>query len=143
MIDFRELSPLVSIIVPAYNYGSLISQTLDSLLNQSYKNWECWVVDDGSTDNTSEVVEGYCNSDPRFKYLSQTNRGPGVARNDGIKRSRGSYIQFLDADDLLEERKIEHHVVFLEENPEVDLVYSGVRYFKTGFPDERRYSMLE
>src|SRR5215831_15925290 len=112
MTDINDVPPLVSVIVPAYNYGSLIGETLDSLRNQTYNNWECWVIDDGSTDNTSEVVRVYCKSDPRIKYLPQMNSGPSVARNNGIRHSRGSYLQFLDADDLLEKRKIEHHVRF-------------------------------
>jgi glycosyltransferase involved in cell wall biosynthesis len=135
--------PLVSVIVPAFNYGPLIGQTLESLLNQTYSNWECLVIDDGSMDNTPHIVRSYCTSEPRIKYYYQSNSGLSSARNTGIKYSKGRYIQFLDADDLLEKRKLEHHVRYLENNREVEIVYGGVRYFKTESPDERKYSMFK
>lgn len=135
-----KTTPLVTIIIPSYNYGHFISQTLDSLLAQSYQNWECIIVDDGSTDNTIDVVALYQSRDRRFKNIRQENQGPSSARNTGIKNISGKYIQFLDADDLLERRKLEHHVWYMEDNPEVDLVYGSARYFRIDNPDERRYS---
>src|SRR5215813_13069315 len=139
--------PLVSVIVPTYNYGHLISETLTCLQSQSYENWEGIIVDDGSTDNTAAVVEAAAASDPRIRYFKQENQRQGAARNLGIKQSRGNYLQFLDSDDLLERKKLELHVRFLEGHPEVDIVYSGVRYFSTDNPDERlvsrRYSMWD
>lgn len=74
----------VSVIVPSYNYGHLISETLDSVLNQTYKDWECIVVDDGSTDNTRQIVEKYVRSDDRFKHIYQNNKGLAGARDSGI-----------------------------------------------------------
>ena len=135
--------PQVSVIVPTYNYSTVIGQTLDSLLAQTYRDWECWVIDDGSTDNTREVVKRYCESDLRIRYCVQTNAGPTAARNNGIRRSTGKYIQFLDADDLLEPRKIELHVRYLDDYPEVDIVYGSARYFRSSDLSERRYSMQE
>jgi glycosyltransferase involved in cell wall biosynthesis len=139
----KEAAPLVSVIIPAFNYGPLIGQTLESLLNQTYSNWECLVIDDGSTDNTSHIVGIYCQSEPRIKYHYQSNSGLSSARNTGIKHSKGQYIQFLDADDLLEKRKLEHQVRYLENHREVEIVYGGVRYFRTESPDERRLSMFK
>jgi len=136
-------SPLVTVIVPAFNYGSLIAYTLDSLLGQEYRNWECLVVDDGSGDDTASVVNRYRNRDERIAYVYQQNGGPGKARNNGLSHARGKYIQFLDADDLIESRKLQCHVQYLENNPEIDIVYGAARYFRTDRPDERRYSMTD
>jgi glycosyltransferase involved in cell wall biosynthesis len=123
--------PLVTVIIPTYNYAHLIDQTLESVLVQTYMNWECYVVDDGSTDDTRTVVIRYAEKDDRIKYLRQNNLRAGTARNNGIRNSRGKYLQFLDADDLIESTKLERQVAYLEEHPEVDIVYGDVRYFKS------------
>ena len=139
--------PLVSIIIPAYNYGHLIGQTLDSLAAQTYQAWECVVVDDGSTDDTRSVVEAYAACDPRIRYVRQENLKLAAARNNGVRHSAGDYFQFLDADDLIEPRKFERQVEYLERHPHVDIVYSGVRFFSTEGEGElkhsRRYSVWE
>jgi glycosyltransferase involved in cell wall biosynthesis len=126
--------PLVTVIIPSYNYGNLIGQTLESVQAQTYPHWECFVVDDGSTDNTPEVVTSYAEKDERIKYISQSNQRAGAARNNGIRNSSGGYLQFLDADDMIEATKIERQVAYLEQHPEVDLVYGGVRYFRSEEP---------
>lgn len=123
---------LVSIIIPCYNYGWLISETLDSVLAQTYSKWECIVVDDGSTDTTRSVVEAYQHRDKRFRYLHQPNKGISGARNHGLREAKGKYYQFLDADDLLAPQKLETQVATLDTSPEVDLVYGDVRYFRHG-----------
>lgn len=137
----RNTNDFVSIIVPCYNYGHFISYTLDSVLQQTHSNWECIVVDDGSTDNTKDVVYSYINRNKRFKYVYQTNKGPSAARNTGIKEAKGDFVQFLDADDLIEKRKLELQVAYLSEHPEVDIVYGEARYFPTEKPEQRLYSM--
>ncbi|HEY0077452.1 MAG TPA: glycosyltransferase family A protein [Pyrinomonadaceae bacterium] len=136
-------SPLVSVIVPAYNYGRYLGQTLESLRRQTYSHWECIVVDDGSTDDTPQVVASYAEKDARIKYYRQANQGLAASRNRGIKECGGEYVQFLDSDDLLEERKLELHVEHLERHTETSIVYGSVRYFRTDRPQERRYSMKE
>src|SRR5919112_808436 len=123
--------PLVSVVVPSYNYGHLIRETLESLAAQTYEHWECVVVDDGSKDDTRAVVEAYAAGDPRVRYVWQENARQGAARNNGLRHSSGDYFQFLDADDLLEPHKFERQVEYLESHPEVDVVYSGVRYFSS------------
>lgn len=123
--------PLVSVIIPSYNYGHLIDQTLESVLAQTCQNWECFVVDDGSTDNTREVVKRYVERDDRIKYIFQKNQRAGAARNNGIRNSSGKYLQFLDADDLIEKAKLEKQAAYLEQHPDVDIIYGGVRYFRT------------
>jgi glycosyltransferase involved in cell wall biosynthesis len=132
--------PTVSIIIPTYDYAQLISQALESVQSQSYEEWECVVVDDGSTDNTEDVVASYSKQDPRIRFIRQANQRQAAARNTGIKNSAGTYIQFLDADDLIEPRKLELQVAYLEQHPEVDITYSGVRYFTADHVDERLLS---
>jgi glycosyltransferase involved in cell wall biosynthesis len=102
--------PLVSIIIPTYNRAHLIGETLDSVLAQTYTNWECIIVDDGSSDNTDEVVSEYVKKDPRFKYYQRPDEhlpGGNGARNFGFKMSKGEYVNWLDSDDLLMPNKIE------------------------------------
>ena len=137
-----DAGPLVSVVVPTYNYGRFIGETLDSLRAQTHAAWECVVVDDGSTDDTAEVVARFAAADPRVRYLRQPNQRQAVAKNTGLAEARGRYVQFLDADDLLEPRKLERQVGFMEANPAADIVYGGVRYFHTERPGERLYGMF-
>ena len=123
---------LVSIIIPCYNYGWLLPETLDSVLAQTHQEWECIIIDDGSTDNTRAVAEQYQELDKRFFYIYQVNGGMSAARNSGLRMAKGKYIQFLDADDLVMPYKLELQSKFLVENPHVDIVYGGVRYFRHG-----------
>src|ERR1044071_7848252 len=104
--------PLVSVVVPSYNYGHLIRETLASLAAQTYDRWECVVVDDGSTDDTRAVVEAYPAADPRVRYVRQENARQGAARNNGIRHSSGDYFQFLDSDDTIETSKFERQVEY-------------------------------
>jgi glycosyltransferase involved in cell wall biosynthesis len=132
--------PTVSVIVPAYNYGRFIGQMVESLQQQTLTDWECVVVDDGSTDDTEEVVKFHADRDPRIKFLRQANQRQAAARNTGLQNSTGLFIQFLDADDLIEPRKLELQVAYLKQNPEVDITYSGVRYFTDDRVEERLLS---
>ncbi|REG98267.1 glycosyltransferase family 2 protein [Flavobacterium aquicola] len=97
-------NPLVSIIIPAYNRGYLIEETLKTVLLQSYKNWECIVVDDGSNDNTLEICKNYAIKDQRFKFHerpSNLSKGANSCRNYGFELSKGELIQWFDSDDLM------------------------------------------
>jgi glycosyltransferase involved in cell wall biosynthesis len=132
--------PLVSVIIPAYNYAHLIGETLQSIIYQSYPKWECIVVDNGSTDNTKEIVESYCLIHNRIKYFSQPNTGPSSARNYGISLSSGEFIQFLDADDLLEKEKFEKEVEIMTHHS-YEIVYSDMRYFPSENPDQLFHAM--
>lgn len=135
------MQPVVSVIIPAHNYGHYIGEALDSLAAQTFEHWECIVVDDGSTDNTSEVVNAYAQKDARVRYLRQENARQAAARNNGIQNSAGKYFQFLDADDLIETRKLERQVEYLERHLDVDIVYSDTRFFRSENPSELLYSM--
>jgi glycosyltransferase involved in cell wall biosynthesis len=132
--------PLVTVIVPAYNYAQFIADTLASVQAQSYQHWECIVVDDGSTDDTNAVVRRFSETDRRIKYVRQDNQGLAAARNSGVASSAGEYLQFLDADDLLEEKKLERQVEFLDQHPQIDIVFSDARYFRTDNVAERLFS---
>jgi len=132
---------LISVIIPIYNYGHFIPDTLNCLINQSYIYWECIVIDDGSTDNTKEVVASFIEKDDRIKYYYQTNKGQSVAKNLGLKLAVGKYIQFLDADDVLENKKFENQLKIFETDENIDIVYSNVRFFNSDKPSQRLFSM--
>ncbi|WPR71610.1 glycosyltransferase family 2 protein [Flavobacterium sp. NG2] len=107
------MKPLVSIIIPTYNRASLISQTLDSVLLQTYNNWECIIVDDGSFDNSEEVILSFVKKDIRFRYFKRPigrNKGASSCRNIGVEKSKGNFIQFLDSDDVLSENKLQDQI---------------------------------
>ena len=106
----KKDAPLVSIIIPTYNRAHLIGETLDSIIAQTYQNWECIVVDDGSTDHTSAVMQAYCQKEPRIQYHHRPEKhlaGGNGARNYGFKLSKGEYIVWFDSDDLMTENHIE------------------------------------
>ncbi|RYZ29601.1 MAG: glycosyltransferase family 2 protein, partial [Chitinophagaceae bacterium] len=113
----------------------ILSETLNCILNQSFTNWECIIINDGSTDSTELVAQLYCKKDPRFIYIETINSGLSSSRNTAIKISRGLFIQFLDADDLLEDKKIENCVDFYVPSSDFqnNIVYTSMRYFE----DER------
>jgi glycosyltransferase involved in cell wall biosynthesis len=105
-----------SIIIPTYNRAELIIPTLDSISEQKYENWECLIIDDGSTDNTGDVIKNICSKDPRFIYVYQENAERSVARNNGIRLAKGNWICFLDSDDLYERNYLFELSQFLEIN---------------------------
>ena len=108
---------LVSVIMPTYNCGKFIEETIKSVANQTYKNWELIIVDDCSKDNTEEIVNRYVERDSRIKYHRlETNQGAAVARTKAMKMARGSYMAFLDSDDLWKNDKLEKQINFMEEN---------------------------
>ena len=93
---------LISIIVPIYNVEKYLRQCLDSILNQTYQNFECLLINDGSPDNSADICREYVEKDSRFKYFEKENGGLSDARNYGIRQSKGSYLTFVDSDDWLE-----------------------------------------
>jgi glycosyltransferase involved in cell wall biosynthesis len=114
--------PKISVIIPTYNRADLVSRAIESVIDQTYQDWELLVVDDGSTDNTKEVVEKFVKKDSRIKYFLQSNQGASSARNFGIKNSRGDFVAFLDSDDLYLPDNLEKKIAILSTHQEVVLV---------------------
>lgn len=145
--------PLITVIIPAYNCEDFIRHAIESVLNQTYRNIELIVVDDGSTDRTPQVVSRYGDN---VKYIKQANGGVSKSRNTGIRHSRGEYIAFLDADDIWDRNKLEIQMICFRKYPEVKMIFSGFRHMKNhrvvehasyqdtfNFFKEYRYSMDE
>lgn len=125
----KNKKPLVSVIVPCFNQGKFILETLESVCKQTFTNFECIVVNDGSTDDSLVKMKGFCEDDPRFHYIDKFNEGVSVARNTAIRQSRGKYILPLDADDKIAETYLEKTVGYIEQHPEVKLVCTNTRLF--------------
>lgn len=114
---FNSQEKLVSIITPTFNSAKFIAQTIQSVQNQTYQNWELILVDDCSSDNTVALIKAFLETDNRIKLFQQNkNSGAGIARNFAVSESNGDYIAFLDADDLWKPLKIEKQLQFLDEN---------------------------
>ena len=110
------MSDLVSIVMPSYNTAEYIAESIDSVLNQSYTNWELIIVDDASTDNTDFVVEPYL-KDKRIKYFkNEQNSGAAVSRNRALAIAKGKWVAFLDSDDLWDRYKLEKQIEFMVKN---------------------------
>lgn len=117
MKDFHIEEPLVSIIMPAYNCENFISHAIDSVISQTYKNWELIVVDDCSIDRTAEIVKEYIKKDCRIQYYKlDKNSGAAMARNKAIELAKGKYIAFLDSDDIWFPEKLRKQISFMEKN---------------------------
>lgn len=111
-----EFCPLITIITPTYNRAKFISEAIESVLKQTYTNWELLIVDDGSTDNTKDVISSYL-LDPRIKYYYQSNQGQAVARQSAFLKSEGDYIAFLDSDNRWLSNRLAVGVDYLSLNP--------------------------
>ena len=126
--------PKVSIVIPTYNSARYLKETLDSILDQSYKNYEIIVVDDGSTDDTKSILKPF---EDKIIYIYQTNSGaPAKPRNVGILMASGHYISIFDSDDIMEPNKLERSISFLESCPDLGMIFSN--FIKFG--DCRQYS---
>ncbi|MBI4712895.1 MAG: glycosyltransferase [Planctomycetes bacterium] len=121
------MTPKVSVIIPTYNRAHLISEALESVFSQTYKNYEVIVVNDGSTDNTEEILNPYLE---RIKYIYKDNGGVASAKNTGINNSTAPYIAFLGSDDLWLPNKLETQVQYLEKHPESAMVFSWAEAFE-------------
>lgn len=120
---------MVSVIVPCYNQALLLEEALLSVLNQTYSNWECIIVNDGSIDNTDILAKHWCNKDSRFSYISQENKGPANARNNAIKKSKGEFILPLDADDCISNDFLEKLVPELLNDESLGIVSCYTKFF--------------
>lgn len=128
----NSASGMVSVIIPIFNMERYLPQALESLQWQTYSNWECLLIDDGSTDRSADIFRHYAAKDARLKYHRQDNAGPSAARNLGIALACGQYIQFLDADDVLLPDRFRLCVELLEHDHDVDAVYTDYITFQRG-----------
>jgi glycosyltransferase involved in cell wall biosynthesis len=125
IMDTTSDAPFFSIILPVFNGEKFISETIQSILQQSFTNWELIVIDDGSTDKSAGIVKDFCKLDNRIKLLQQTNKKQPAARNAGMKIAQGEWIAFIDADDLWLPAKLELQYQFINKNANVDVVFSN------------------
>ena len=119
-------SPLISIVIPSYNQAKYIAYNLDSILAQTYSNFEVIFIDDGSKDNTAEILKNYTEKDSRIKYFYQNNSERAVARSHGISKANGKYICLVDSDDTWLPHKLETQLAVMENDPEIILCYAPV-----------------
>ena len=122
-------SPAVSVVVPTYNRASRLGETLCSVFNQTYQDFELIVVDDGSTDDTSKMIQSF--PDVRYVFIKE-NRGVSRARNEGLAYAKGRYICFLDSDDLWNKRKLQTQVQWMEENIDCQVCYTDEIWIRKG-----------
>ena len=132
--------PLVSILVTCYNQEHCIIKTLESVSQQTYTNWECIIVDDGSTDESAEVIKAFIKGDVRFTYVYQDNQGVSAARNTGFKMATGTYINFLDGDDTFLPQKLERQVEVFSQNPEISIC---ICHHQFCVENEKKYSYFQ
>jgi glycosyltransferase involved in cell wall biosynthesis len=125
-IESSAPGPKVSVVISCYKYAHFLPFAMDSALNQTHRNVEVIMVNDGSPDNTDEVMQRYL-ADPRVVYIKQENAGQAIAKNNGIKRATGEFVAFLDADDIWELDKLERQLALFA-NPAVGVVYCRVKY---------------
>lgn len=122
-------NPLISIIITCYNQGAIIHKAIESVLQQTYTLWECLVVDDGSTDNSNQIIQQYQQQDDRIHYIYTENGGVAAARNLGFKQCKGEFIQFLDGDDWLLATKLEKQVNYFNLHQAIDVCYCNHQYY--------------
>lgn len=120
----------ISIIMPAYNTEKYISAAIDSVINQTFPDWELIIVDDGSTDNTGKIIDEYIEKDVRIKVFHQSNQGVSSARNNAMERSTGDYMTFLDSDDVYHPERLKIMLDVLLSDPKCDAVFAEYHEFK-------------
>jgi len=125
-------NPLVSVIIPAYNHEKYITDSLQSVARQSYKNFELIVLNDGSTDNTGELIKMFIEENPfiNIRYINKNNEGVCKTLNKGLEIAKGKYVAFLASDDMWEPQKLEIQVDFMERNDNIGLVFTDAWFLK-------------
>lgn len=131
---FTKAENLISIIIPFFNAEQYFNDSINSVINQSYKNWELLAVNDGSSDSSADIVHSF--RDSRIKYIKQQNRGVAAARNSGLSIMQGDYFCFLDADDTMPPNSLESRLKVFEDQPELSFVDGRVRKFSAEMSTE-------
>lgn len=134
---YKERNPLVSIVLPTYNRGYLLNRAIKSVLDQTFQDFELIVVDDGSNDNTCEIINKYIESHQNIKYVKQQNMKQSLALNTGIQLSSGKYITFINSDDYYKPDHLKVRVDFFLQNPKVDLIHGGVEIIGNGYVKDK------
>jgi glycosyltransferase involved in cell wall biosynthesis len=121
-------SPEISVILPTFNRAGHLENAVESVISQTYSNWELIIIDDGSSDNTFEKIDPYLMRSGAIRYMKHRNRRPALSRNAGIQASFGRYITFLDSDDHYHPEHLETRLSIMESNPEIALLSGGFHY---------------
>ncbi|HUB87670.1 MAG TPA: glycosyltransferase family A protein, partial [Verrucomicrobiae bacterium] len=135
--------PPVSVVMPAFNAAGVVGEALESIQRQTFRNFEAIIVDDGSTDSTTEVVRRFCETDSRFTLVARPHSGISSSRNHGISNARGEWIAFLDADDLWFPQKLERQMALSREDPRANFLFTnfflwdGQHDLRLWYPDGR------
>ncbi len=136
-----DIYPKISVVLCTYNRAGYLNKCIDSVINQTFRDWELMIVDDGSQDNTFEIVNSYIQDFENVRYLKHQNKKLGYAKNAGIQASFGEYITFIDSDDAYKPNHLESRLEYMQAHPKVDLIEGGffseeeifvADYFKPG-----------
>jgi glycosyltransferase involved in cell wall biosynthesis len=123
---YKSVNPIVSVIIPTYNRADYLHRAIGSVINQTFKNWELLIVDDGSTDATFDIVNEYVMRNENIRYLKQSNGSPGLAYNAGILASCGIYLTFLGSDDEYKLYHLQSRVDYMKSHLEISFIHGGV-----------------
>ena len=126
----------ISIIIPCYNHEKYIKETIDSIKSQKFKDFSCIIINDGSTDNSENIILSEISGDQRFRYFKVSNHGPGCARNFGAKKSNSEYILFLDSDDIISPNYISDAIKYLDEHKDIALYYGNYKLLSESGEEE-------
>jgi glycosyltransferase involved in cell wall biosynthesis len=137
MLTNTNFEPLVSIILPTFNREKYLNRSINSILNQTYINWELLIIDDGSSDYTLSLVKNYINQFSNFRYFFHENRGAAYSMNVGMKESKGEFITFLGSDDEYLENHLELRIEYFGKNINIDLLHSPAKIIGDEFVKDK------
>ena len=123
---YKSFEPIVSVIMPTFNREKYLDRAIKSVINQSFKEWELIIVDDGSNDNSYEIVNDFISNNENIRYMKHSNRRPPLTLNTGILASCGKYLAFIGSDDEYKPDYLLKRVEFMNSNPEIDMIHGGV-----------------
>jgi glycosyltransferase involved in cell wall biosynthesis len=124
---YKSFKPVVSVVMASHNRAQYLNRSIDSLLSQTFKEWELLLLDDGSNDNTFEIINNYIEKNENIRYFKHKRRKLAFTRNAGIAASVGDYITFLDSDDEYDKNHLKFRVNFMQGRPDVDLIHGGIQ----------------